>query len=276
MRGATKSERCYHLRAEGLTWADIVSKVSPEVDANDAHALDVAKKSLSRSAKRWAIRRGMAWPPEAEQEVLPTLKTQEAWDRKEQEYQEALAGGDLTSGARQWAQEHDLPWPPPGRSPQERCYNMKAEGKSWEEIQAAGGYKHLHHTIEAARRWAFANDLPWPLPGMRDNTLAGWQQRQARAYELHQDGSPIEEIMEETGYTSKYTAYKGIRSHARRNGLPDPLVDTLTRKVDTSRESEVVRLRDRKGWSWPKIRDHLGYHSTSGPRKAYSRHKEKK
>lgn len=258
-----------------MSWADIVRTVTPEKAEVDPSALDPDKKSLARSTKRWALRRGMTWPPEAGQEVLPTLKTMERKAQHEQEYLDACNGGPITRGARQWARENDLPWPPPGTSPKERCYLLKSEGKSWEEIQAEVGYKHMHHAIEAARRWAVANDLPWPLPGMRDHT--GSHDRQASAYEMLMAGSSIEEVRDENGYKSVSGTEKGIMSHVKRNGLPVPerFASRTKRphKIDTSRDAQVVTLRD-QGWTWKRIRDHLDYRSLSGPQKAYRRFKE--
>ena len=169
MAAPSKSERAYRLRAKGVSWAEVATRVLPEV-------ADVvsARKSLSRGTKRWALARGMAWPPVPGQKVPElTICQQRLRDRWAQEYE---AGRDpairLTDGARRWARDNGFPWPPPERqrarrSRLEACYLLKAEGKSWEEIRILTKYKGDHIVIEAARKWAHANDLPWPLPGMR-------------------------------------------------------------------------------------------------------------
>lgn len=209
MKRPGKSHQAYFLRAEGKNWSEILV----EVGSGSSVA------NLTRATKRWAQIRGMAWPPEPDQELLPTSSRKELRKRWRQEYETVRDPNiPLSDGARRWAQENDLPWPPEGRNPQERCYTMKTEGHTWEEIQAAGGYKNLHHAIEAARRWAEANQLKWPLPGMFDRNQS--RERQARAYQMHVEGTTLEEIREVLGYKSNAGVYNGIRAHAARNGLP--------------------------------------------------------
>lgn len=225
---ATKGERAYELREDtGKPWEVVAAEVGcASVDAAIA------------GAKKYALRKGLKWPVHT---VRHAARDQVQLNRalrraaKDEEVYLAVAGGAPIMSIKGYTpylvykalERHCLRTgaPPLPRNP-ERAYRMRAEQQlRWEVIARDLGYGRDNAAIEAARLFALANDLPWPVKITSTPMRPGWTPERyvgKRYYEAVVAGASWEEVAA-AHKRDRYYVKGRAALYARAFGKPWPL-----------------------------------------------------
>lgn len=212
-------KKAFDLRLEtGMKWTEIGKIIN--------------RKNPSSLAMKHAIRFGLQWPIVTKRKREQRALKHEAcllargcgpdWEKIGRRL------GITPSQAASYAREHadiagvDIPCP---QSKGEYLYRERERGKTWETIQKEVGYKHLHHVIGHAKRWALKTGALWPpLPG--DRGLYCFCERVLT-------GDHWRDIADRLGlnpdYRNGFNAHQYARRFTERNpGVPWPIPESGT------------------------------------------------